>query len=65
MVVVMAVLPIKLANDDAVISLSRIVVIDLEASASYPTAIGWCLPHDDGTVTSGACLILPAAKWTT
>jgi hypothetical protein len=38
-------LPIKLTTDDTVIPLSRIAVIDLEASslgsASYPTEIGW------------------------
>jgi DNA polymerase III epsilon subunit-like protein len=65
----MTILPIKLTNDDAVILLSRIAVIDLEASglgsASYPTEIGWALLHDDGSITtSGACLIRPAAKWT-
>jgi len=64
------ILPIKPTNgDQAAVKLSRIGVIDLEASslgsASYPTEIGWCLPHDDGSITSGACLIRPAAKWTT
>ena len=64
----MTILPIKLTND-MVIPLSRIAVIDLEASglgsAAYPTEIGWCLLHDDGTISmSGACLIRPAAKWT-
>ena len=48
--------------------LSRIAILDLEASslgsASFPTEIGWALLHDDGTVTSGGCLIRPAAKWT-
>jgi hypothetical protein len=53
-----------------VISLSQIAVIDLEASsldsASFPTEIGWCLLHDDGSIsTSGSCLIRPIAKWTT
>jgi hypothetical protein len=44
-------------------------VLDLEASslasASYPTEIGWAILHDDGSITSGACLIRPTAKWTT
>ena len=66
--VVVSILPIKVTNNDTVIPLSRIAVIDLEASslgsASYPTEIGWCLLRDDGTIdTSGACLIRPAAKW--
>ena len=56
----MTILPIKLTNDDTVIPLSRIAVIDLEASglgsASFPTEIGWCVVHDDGSITSGACL---------
>jgi hypothetical protein len=65
-----SILPVKLTDDDTVIPLSQIAVIDLEASslgsASYPTEIGWCLLRDDGTIdTSGACLIRPAAKWTT
>jgi len=66
----MTTLPATLTNDNTVIPLSRIAVIDLEASslgsASYPTEIGWALLNDDGTIsTSGACLIRPAAKWTT
>jgi hypothetical protein len=58
-------------TDDSALGflLSRIAVIDLEASglgsASYPTEIGWAIINDDGTITSGACLIRPAAKWTT
>jgi len=56
-------------SDDTVIPLSRIVIIDLEASGlgsvSYPTEIGWAMINDDGSITSGACLISPAAKWTT
>ena len=64
----MTILPIKLTTDDTVIPLSRIVVIDLEASslgsASYPTEIGWAIIQDDGSITSGACLIRPTAKWT-
>lgn len=48
--------------------LSRITIVDLEASslgsASFHTEIGWALLHDDGTVTSGGCLIRQAAKWT-
>jgi hypothetical protein len=52
-----------------VTSLSRIAIIDLEASglgsASFPTEIGWAIIHEDGSITSGACLIRPAAKWTT
>jgi hypothetical protein len=55
-------------GDEVAVGLSRIAVIDLEASslgsASYPTEIGWCLLHDDGSITSGACLIRPAARWT-
>jgi hypothetical protein len=52
---------LKLTNcDPAVLQLSRIAVIDLEASglgsASFPTKIGWCVVHDDGSITSGACL---------
>jgi DNA polymerase III epsilon subunit-like protein len=63
-------LPATVTNDNTVIPLSRIAVIDLEASglgsASYPTEIGWALLNDDGTIsTSGACLIRPAAKWAT
>jgi hypothetical protein len=51
------------------VQLSRVALIDLEASslgsASFPTEIGWCLLHDDGSIsTSGACLIHPTAKWT-
>jgi hypothetical protein len=46
------ILPIKLTNDDRVIQLSRIAVVDLEASglgsASYPTEIGWAIIQDDG-----------------
>ena len=65
----MAILQITLTTDDTVIPVSRIAVIDLEASglgsASYPTEIGWAIISDDGTVTSGACLIRPAGKWTT
>jgi hypothetical protein len=60
--------PIRLPDDDTVIPLSRVAIIDLEASslgsASYPTEIGWAILHDDGSITSGACLIRPAAKWT-
>jgi hypothetical protein len=68
---VVTIFPIKLTNGDpAFVQLSRIAVIDLEASglgsAGFPTEIGWCLLHDDRTInTSGACLIRPAAKWTT
>jgi DNA polymerase III epsilon subunit-like protein len=55
-------------DDDTVVRLSRVAVIDLEASglgsASFPTEIGWALIDDDGPITSGACLIRPAAKWT-
>ena len=66
----MTTLPATLTNDNTVIPLSRIAVIDLEASSlgssSFPTEIGWALLNDDGTIsTSGACLIRPAAKWTT
>ena len=32
---------------------------------SYPVEIGWAIITDDGTITSGAILIRPAAKWTT
>jgi DNA polymerase III epsilon subunit-like protein len=65
----MSMIPHPAANDTAV-QLSRIALIDLEASGlgsnSYPTEIGWCLLHDDGTISaSGACLIRPAGKWTT
>jgi hypothetical protein len=68
MIVVMTILPTTPINDDAVISLSQIAVIDLEASglggASFPTEIGRCLLHNGGSIsTSGACLIRPAAKW--
>ena len=46
----------------------EVATLDLEASslgsASFPTKIGWALLHDDGTVTSGGCLIRLAAKWT-
>jgi len=66
----MTTLPATLTNDNTVIPLSRIAVIDLEASSlgssSFPTEIGWALLNDDGTIsTSGACLIRPTAKWTT
>ena len=65
----MTILPITLTNDDMVIPLSRIAVIDLEASslgsASFPTEIGWATLRDDGTIsTSGAVLIRPTARWT-
>lgn len=65
----MTILPIKLANRDAPVELSRVAIIDLEASglgsASYPTELGWAIINDDGSITSGACLIRPTAKWTT
>jgi hypothetical protein len=55
--------------DQVVVPLSRITVIDLEASglgsASYPTEIGWALVNADGSIESGSCLIRPPAKWTT
>lgn len=64
----MTILPIRLTNDETVVPLSRIAVIDLEASSlgsnTFPTEIGWAILHDDGTVTSGACLIRPTARWT-
>jgi hypothetical protein len=57
-----------MTNSAEAVQVSKIAIIDLEASglgsASYPTEIGWCLLHDDGSITSGACLIRPAAKWT-
>jgi hypothetical protein len=62
------ILPIKLTTDDTVIPLSRIAVVDLEASglgsASYPTELGWAIFSEDDSITSGGCLIRPAAKWT-
>ena len=65
----MTILPITLTTDETIIPLSRIAVIDLEASslgsASFPTEIGWAIIDDDGSITSGASLIRPAAKWTT
>jgi hypothetical protein len=44
----------------AIITISRRVVIDLEAyslgSASYPTEIGWAIINDNNSMISGACL---------
>jgi hypothetical protein len=46
--------------------LTRIAIIDLEASslgsAGFPTEIGWASVNDDGSITSGAVLIRPAAR---
>jgi hypothetical protein len=51
----------------APVPLSRIAVVDLEASGlgstSYPIEIGWALLQDDGSITSGSCLIRPTATW--
>ena len=58
----------ELMTDDGAVRLQRLAIIDLEASglgsASYPTEIGWGVIREDGTITSGACLIRPPAKWT-
>jgi DNA polymerase III epsilon subunit-like protein len=64
----MSTLPLKLTDGDLTIQLLGIAIIDLEASglgsAGFPTEIGWAILHDDGSITSGACLIRPPAKWT-